>query len=178
MYSIIMNRDKSLSATVKETIKQHEKLANKIQFIFPLVYEQKDLSVCKVVMKFHNELNQASLEFLIKEDAPFRGDFMRCFLPVDSALTNAAGDVTICFSFIDIDIDNNVTYVLNTGEYILNVEPVKDYFEFVDSFDSSITAVDEMIGKKLDWYESEKSLVKKDEYCDVVLIDGTDVNAP
>ena len=64
MYTIIMNSDKTLSASIITNIFQKENLVDKIQFLFPAEYNCEDLSDFTATLKWIDPANEAHAETL------------------------------------------------------------------------------------------------------------------
>ena len=64
MYTIVMNKDKSLQATKTTTIYQRENLVDKIQFLFPQQYDEFDFTTCTATLKYVDQANIPHAEIL------------------------------------------------------------------------------------------------------------------
>lgn len=143
MYTIIMNEDKSLTATHKTTIYQREKLVDKIQFLFPQKYNDLNLSECTAILKYLDQSNIPHAEILQKDEELYK-NHLRYVLPIDTDLTSFAGDIEIRITFSKIDMEQQKQYVFHTGAYVLTVNSLKDYYSFVP--DESLEFVDQLVG--------------------------------
>lgn len=145
MYTILMNSDKSLSATNRITIYQREKLVDKIQFLFPQTYEDVSIQECTAMMKYIDQANVAHMEVLSMDDELYK-DHIRCQLNVDTKITRFAGDIKLRITFLKINPDNGITEeVLHSGEIILTISPMSDYFAFVS--DKSLEVIDQKMAE-------------------------------
>ena len=52
-------------------------------------------------------------------------------LPVDTELTQYAGDITIRLTFTKTDMEARKVFVVHTGELVIKISPLKDYYSFV-----------------------------------------------
>ena len=52
MYTILMDKHKQLVKTVETKLYQREKLTEKLQFLFPKIYNDIDLSEFTIILKF------------------------------------------------------------------------------------------------------------------------------
>lgn len=138
-----MNKNKQLIATVKTYIYQHEKLVDKIQFLFPQKYEDFDLTEFSAVLKYVDQSNVPHAEIL-QRDSELYKNHIRFYLPIDSDLTRFSGDITIRITLTKVEMSTKTQYVLNTGEYVLSIAPLKDYYAFVP--DESLEFVDQLVG--------------------------------
>lgn len=137
-----MNDDKSLTATVVTTLYQREKLADKIQILIPPNYGELDLSEFTATLKYVDQANVPHAEIL-KKDAELYKDHIRYVLPVDTELTQYAGDITIRLTFTKTDMEVKKVFVVHTGELVIKISPLKDYYSFVP--DESLEFVDQIV---------------------------------
>lgn len=146
MYTIIMNDDKSLTTTVKTKLYQKEKLVDKIQFLFPLLYNDEELSEYIIRLEYTDQRNVIHSEILAidKENYPYKENYFRCILPVDTNLTAYTGEIKIRLSLIRIDANLNTQFVLHTGEETIEIYPVRDLYSFVP--DESLEFADRLVG--------------------------------
>lgn len=144
MYIVVMQKDKSLLATVTTTLYQHENLVDKVFFLFPQNYNGLELSECTAVIKYLDQGNVPHTEVLQKSEELYK-DHLQYFLPIDSSLTKFAGDVKVRITFSKTDVAENKQYVLNTGEITISIAPLSDYYAFVP--DESLEIVDQLICK-------------------------------
>lgn len=137
-----MNDDKSLTATVVTTLYQREKLADKIQILIPPNYGELDLSEFTATLKYVDQANVPHAEIL-KKDAELYKEHIRYVLPVDTELTQYVGDITIRLTFTKTDMEVKKVFVVHTGELVIKISPLKDYYSFVP--DESLEFVDQIV---------------------------------
>lgn len=132
MYTIIMNNDKSLTASIKTTLYQREKLVDKIQFLLPLKYSPKDLDICDctIVLKYTDQGNVAHAIELIPDEELYK-EHVRCELDVDLRFTRFAGDIIMYLDFLKLNSDNGIyENVLTSGETTITIQPRSDWFAY------------------------------------------------
>lgn len=137
-----MNDDKSLTATVITTLYQREKLADKIQILIPQKYGDLKLAEFTALLKYVDQANVPHVETLHKDEDLYK-EHIRYVLPVDTNLTQYAGDITIRITLQKNDMDVRKTYVVHTGELVIKINPLKDYYNFVP--DESLEFVDQIV---------------------------------
>ncbi len=137
-----MNDDKSLTATVVTTLYQREKLADKIQILIPPNYGELDLNEFTATLKYVDQANVPHAEIL-KKEAELYKEHIRYVLPVDTELTQYAGDITIRLTFTKTDMEVKKVFVVHTGELVIKISPLKDYYSFVP--DESLEFVDQIV---------------------------------
>lgn len=143
MYTILMDKHKQLVKTVETKLYQREKLTEKLQFLFPKIYNDIDLSEFTIILKFIDQQGISHAEILSPDDDLYKGK-IRCAMPIDSDLTKFSGDISIRITFEKIDVENQTQYVLHTGETTITISPLKDYYCFVP--DKSLEFVDQLVG--------------------------------
>lgn len=139
-----MNKDKELVTTVKTTLYQREKLVDKIQFLIPETYNDLTLSDFTVILKYVDQANVPHAEILIKDEDLYKNK-LRYTLPVDTNLTRFTGDVSVRLTFSKTDSETKTQYVLHTGEAIISISPLSDFYNFVP--DESLEFVDQLVGQ-------------------------------
>lgn len=143
MYTILMNTDKSLIATNRINIYQRENAVDKIQFLLPQTYEDLNLSEFEVVVKYVDQGNVAHSEILELQEELYK-EKLQYILPVTTKITQFAGDVKLCLSVLNVNLDNDEKEeVLHTGETIINVKSIDDIFAFTPK--ESLETIDKKI---------------------------------
>lgn len=164
MYIIKMNKDKSLISSKKVVLYQHEKLVDKIQFLFPETYDDLTLSEYTAILKWQNSENTSYAEVLSLSPNLYHGKL--CYiLPVDTNLTANAGDVKLRITFVKVDTENKQQHILHTGEAIITIQPLSDYFanipdqslEFIDQLVCNLNTKIEEVETIFELYEASKA---------------------
>lgn len=143
MYTIIMDKYKQLIKTVETKLYQKEKLTEKLQFLFPVTYNDINLSDFTIILKFVDQQGIPHAEILSPDDDLYKGK-IRCTMPINSDLTEFSGEISIRITFEKIDMNSQTQYVLHTGETTISISPLKDYYSFVP--DKSLEFVDQLVG--------------------------------
>lgn len=144
LYTIVMNEYKELITTVKTTLYQREKLIDKIQFLIPELYNDISLTDFTAVLKYVDQANVPHAEILVKDNELYKNK-LRFTLPVDTNLTKFSGEISIRLTFSKTDSETNTQYVLHTGEAIISISPLSDYYNFIP--DESLEFVDQLVGQ-------------------------------
>ena len=131
MYTIIMNSDKTLSASITTNIFQKENLVDKIQFLFPAEYNCEDLSDFTATLKWIDQANEAHAETLELDQELYKGK-LRYVLPLDTEFTKFAGIIKLRITLSKIDDVTNDVYVLHTGDIEVSILP-RDEYIFVNN---------------------------------------------
>lgn len=138
-----MNDDKSLSVGKKVTIYQREELVDKIRFIIPQMYEEVDLSTCKLILKYKNPIGEPKSEIL-KKDELYKNN-LQYILPIDTKLTQLSGDIVLRLTFIRVGKDGTEENILHTGQTTIHVIAVDDWYQYIP--DNSLEIIDNLIIK-------------------------------
>lgn len=144
MYTIVMRDDKSLRITEKATLYQREKLIDKIQFLIPKTYEGTDISGFTATLKYVDQGNVAHMEVLTLTEDEEYPEYSKYILPVDTNMNQFSEDIKLRITLSKIDLDSRTQYVLHTGEVIITILPLEDYYAFVT--DESLEKIDQIIG--------------------------------
>lgn len=167
-----MNEDKSLSCTIKTTLHQREKLVDKIQFLIPNIYGDINLQDSIVLLKYIDQGNIPHAEKLVMDKELYKEDFVRCVMDVDTNLTRFAGDIKICLSFLMLNDENGLhEEVMHSGEIIISIVPLDDYFAFVS--DDSLQVIDKVMVELEAKLKATNSLL---ESCEKLHPDNSDEN--
>lgn len=126
IYTIIMNSDKTLTATVTTNLYQRENLVDKIYFLFPQEYNCESLSDYVATLKWIDPANEAHSEILTLDEALYK-ERLRYILPVDTEFTKFAGTLKLRITFSKTDNITNETYVLHTGDIDVTILPRNEY---------------------------------------------------
>lgn len=142
MYTILMKADKSLVATVRATLFQREKLVDKIQFLIPYMYEDLDIRDCQIVLKYIDQGNEAHTEILIMDEELYKENYVRCVMPVDTNLTQFAGDISVHLSFLSLSTEPELhEEVMHSDDIVITISPRSDLYNFVS--DKSLSVIDQ-----------------------------------
>ena len=154
MYTIIMNENKELVTSKRATLYQREKLADKIQFLFPLKYEDVDFNEFVAVLKYIDQGNIYHSEVLAKSSELYK-DKLRFILPVDTKLNYFAGNILIHINMKKIDADTGTSEtLLKTSEVMITINP-ENYVEPSDDFTNKLVALEAQVSAINEKVDSE-----------------------
>lgn len=138
MYTILMHDDKTLSASHKTNIYQHDNLADKIQFLFPTNCGEIDLTTCSVLLRYIDQGNIPHEEPLIIDEELYKNHIRATFDVKSTELTYFAGDVDIHLCFIKVTDDASDYVALQTGDITITVLPRPAAFTPVQTSQSAL----------------------------------------
>lgn len=189
MYTIIMNEDKSLIASVTETIYQRENLVDKIQFLCPLKHNDISLADYKAILKYIDQGNELHFEVLARDSELYKNK-LRYVLPVDTKLTRFAGNISVRLMFTqDTSSDALLNPVLKTGDCVITVlkddtlicspELISSIAELENRINETEASVDELKSVKADnisYNEETNELLLKagDKVIDAAILEECD----
>ena len=143
MLTVKMLSDKSLVMTKPTTLYQRQSLVDEMQILLPNVYDSVDLTPYDVTIEYIDPGNNAHMEQLVKDDELYQDKFIRCTMALDSKFTYIAGDVIMKLTLTHVDESEGKKYILKTGELVVTIQKLNDYFAYVDS--DSISSIDQKI---------------------------------
>lgn len=143
MYIICMTPQKLLITTKKENLFKGEKLVDKFCFYIPEKYGDIDISEYIVVLQYLNTNEVVYTDLLEKAESDKDG-FSKYILPVDTNMTKESGVIEIRLLLSYVDEESKKQYVLRTESTNVEIQTVKDYYNFIP--DESLNAVAQMIG--------------------------------
>lgn len=145
MYQILMTADKNLITTEKIKIYQREKLIDKIQFIIPKEYDGYSLTDFIPYIKYVDQVNCVHSELLSISNEDYKESYFSCTVPVDTNLTQYAGEIKFRLQLTKYDEEKEQQLVLTTDETSVVISPVSDIYEFVP--DKSLDIITQAIGE-------------------------------
>ena len=83
------------------------------------------------------------MEILEKDIETYNG-YSKYILPIDTNLTQFTGSIRIRITLSKTDLENKKQYVLHTGETVISISPLEDYYAFVT--DESLEYIDQIVG--------------------------------
>ncbi len=143
MLTIKMLSDKSLVITQPVNLYQRQSLVDNMQILIKPDFNGIDLTNYTATLEWIDPANVAHIEILNKDEELYNDQFLRYTLDVDSKFTYMAGDNTMKVTLSYSDESEGKKYVLKTGEVVVKVLKLNDYFVYAD--ESSMTSIDNKI---------------------------------
>lgn len=149
MYVILVNKDNTLSAPLKERIVQRSKLVDTLWILSHPIYKGFDMTNATVLMEYIKPVSREYKTEVLQLSSELYEDHLKYTLPFDTELTNEAGDIEIQLSFIYVDIDVNgkpIQKVRKTAPaHKLTIVPIEAWSNIIP--DSALSAIDQRIIK-------------------------------
>lgn len=119
MYTLLINENKEVIATHRETIMQRDKLVNKLQVLCPRMFNGLDVSQFDLAMMYRLPISHdLKLVILTLNDTDYKEEYCNYILDIDTDITSENGDVEITFQFMSTELSD-------TGENIERVQGIK-----------------------------------------------------
>lgn len=149
MYTILINEDNTMTVTQKQRIVQKSKLVDDLHFLVNPIYNGRDMSAATVLMEYLMPASKKyRSEILVLGNETYK-DHLRYELPVDTQLTEEAGDVEIqiTFIYVDMDIDGNIIQRVRkiAPPHKITIIPISAWSDIIP--DSALGALDQRIIK-------------------------------
>ena len=139
MYTILINEDNTLTASVVERVMQQSKLVDTLHFLADPEYKGKDMRDYVVMLEYRLPVSKKyRTEFLTLSDELYKNK-LEYKLPFDTALTSEAGVIEFQLTFGNIEMDAEG----RTTQYIRKVGPGE--IKIVDVYDWAATIPDEAL---------------------------------
>ena len=175
MYTILVNDDNTLSATLKQRIIQRSKLTDDFCFLAPAIYNGKNMENCIALLEYLTPVGREyKTEILVKDDELYNG-YIQYFLPIDTNFTKEAGTLELQLSFIMAEItpDGAEQQVVRKTAPTHKVEiiPISAWSDIIP--DSALTPIDQRL-MKMD--AQLRAIQDAGEMSDRVHVDGLAFN--
>lgn len=147
-YVIMINDDNSMTTTQKRRIVQRSKLVDELWFLVKPMYNDYNMADFTVVLEYLMPVSKKYRnEFLTLADDTYQG-YLKYTLPVNTKLTNEAGQIEIKVSFIYSDLDESgksVQRVRKITSAFIDVIPSSAWSDVIP--DCALSALDQRIIK-------------------------------
>lgn len=147
-YTILVNEDNTMTTTQKRRIVQRSKLVDDLWFLVPQMYNGYNMAVFTVLLEYVLPVSKRyQSDILVLSDSTYNG-FLKYHLPVDTVITDEAGDIDLMLTFLYVDIDeygNTVQRVRKVVGHKICVCPISAWSDIIP--DSALTALDQRIIK-------------------------------
>lgn len=143
MYTITLNDQKMLITSGKQKLYQRENNVNKIRFLFPLEYEEVDLSEATWSAQYNlTQINEPHTYLFSDGDTTYKEGYISFLMPVTIDMTKSAGDIEIYVTATQI-VDGEDSEVLHSYPTTIVIHPLKDLYAYAP--DSSFSAIDQRL---------------------------------
>lgn len=146
MYTLLVNDNNEIVATVKERIMQRSKLVDNLHILVNPTYKGFNMSDFTVMMEYINPVSREyKTEILVKSDELYK-EKLEYKLPFDTCLTKEAGKIELQLTFIKLEMDdegNAVQRVRKAGPATITIVPVSAWSNIIP--DSALSALDQRL---------------------------------
>ncbi len=123
-----MNSDKSLICTKYNIIRQYDNVINSLYFLFPVEYNDIDLSEFSATLFYQLPNGDVYMEVLDKDDELYK-EHSKYNFKIASKFTEYGGDVRFKIVLSKDDIEQGIQYLLNTSECKITVEGEPSFYD-------------------------------------------------
>lgn len=148
MYVILVNNDNTLSAPKKQRIMQRSKLVDTFWFLVHPIYNNIDLTDCKVLLEYLTPVSRQYKTEILKLSEEKYEDHLKYLLPIDTELTAEAGEIELQLTFAKAEFDANgnfFTPVRKTDSINVNVFPINKWADIIP--DEALNSIDQRLIK-------------------------------
>lgn len=173
MYTVLIQDDNSVIATVRQRIMQNSNLVDSLRIIVPKTYNDIDLSECTAYLEYLTPINHRHnyIELEIA-NAEYETDYILYQISFDANLTSEVGNLKFYIHFIQVEMNEDgevKTPVRQTDEFTIPIIPIADWFskpeELLNAFDKKLIEQQEIIKAMADL----QSTISSDKIDDIKL---------
>lgn len=157
MYTVIVGSDSSIVASVVEPIIQGSNFEHTMRILVPPEYHGYDTTTFMSLFEYKTPSGAVGSETLTASEQTYKG-FVEYLLPVKSAMTNDAGVVVFCITFL-LNVEENgrkQAVVLKTQPADLMIWKSDEWIG--DLPDGTLNAIDEKMLKLAEMQEELKGM--------------------
>ena len=146
MYTLLINENNEIVATVKERIMQRSKLVDSLHFLVSPSYKGLDMSGFTATMEYILPVSREyKTETLVKSDELYK-EQIEYVLPFDTMLTKEAGKIEISLTFTQVSLDadgKSKQLVRKAGPATITIVPSTAWSDIIP--DSALSALDQRL---------------------------------
>lgn len=143
MYTLLINNDNTVTASISHPIMQRSKLVDDLYFLVPKEYNSWDMSEFDLIMGYRTPISHSfNYKKLVLTDENYKERYLRYTLTLDTDLTAENGDVEINLEFIGVFMQTDGTVIQRTRTimpYKLTVVPIASWFTAPDDALDTLT---------------------------------------
>lgn len=108
MYTLLVNPDNTITASIKERIVKRSKLCDNIHILIPVDYKGMDMSDFEVTMFYELPVSREKYSVaLSKEPEIYKSKFLEYKIPVDTWLTREEGTVSFSLTLSKVEMSED-----------------------------------------------------------------------
>lgn len=146
MYTILVTDNNELVTTKKECIMQRSKLVDTLRFLVSEEYKDANMRDFECTLEYVRPASRKyKVEMLVLSDSTYE-DYLQYTLPLDTELTEEAGQVEMTLTFTSLQMNEDgkaVQYVRKTSIGYLDITPISAWSDIVP--DEALTPLDQRI---------------------------------
>lgn len=145
MYTLLLNDDNSLICSTKHVLMQRSSLVDIFHIVIPKMYGEIDMTDFTCTMEYVMPISKKyKTETLIGE--AYKEDFIEYKIPLDSKLSQEAGDIELQLTFTKVELNDDgqkVQYVRHTQTANVPITPITAWSDIIP--DEALSGLDNRI---------------------------------
>lgn len=146
MYTFLINKDNTLTASVQDRIMERTKLVDNLHFLADPTYNDVDMSDFTVTLEYLLPISKKyKTEILSKSESLYKNK-LEYILPFDTNLTCEPGDIEIQLTFTKVTMDVQgelYQHVRHVGPGVIHIVPINAWSDIIP--DDALTALDQRL---------------------------------
>lgn len=143
MYTLLINNDNTVTATVTHPIMQRSKLVDDLYFIVPKMYNKYDMSEFSFVMEYRTPISHTyNYKVLVLTDPDYKQEYLRYTIDIDTDLTSENGELELNLKFIGTFMQADGTVLQQVRELApctITIVPIASWFTAPDEALDTLT---------------------------------------
>ena len=147
MYTILINKDDTITASIRENIMHRSSMVNKLHILTDPIYQENgenlDMRDFTCVIEYVLPVTRKYIVEVLTPSEELYKDKLEYFLPIDTRITSEPGDVSYKFQFNKLDMASDGSFIERsrlTSSSILQIIPVERWDDYIASDDLSSIA--------------------------------------
>lgn len=143
MYTLLINNDNTVTASVTHPIMQRSKLVDDLYFIVPKMYNKYDMADFDFIMEYRTPISHTyNYKALTLTDPSYKNDYLRYTIDIDTDLTSENGELELNLKFVGTFMQQDGTVLQQVRELApctLTIIPVVSWFTAPDEALNTLT---------------------------------------
>jgi hypothetical protein len=147
LYTILINKDDTITASVRENIMHRTSMVNKLHILTDPIYQENgmnlDMRNFTCVIEYVLPVTRKYIVEVLTPSEELYKDKLEYFLPIDTRITSEPGDVAYKFQFTKLEMAPDGSFIERsrlTSSSVLQIIPVERWDDYIASDDLSSIA--------------------------------------
>lgn len=173
MYTILVNNDNTLMASIKERIMHRSTMVDKLHFLVDQKYGDLDMSKFTCILEYKLPIsNKYIVETLVLSQELYKNK-LEYLLPITTKITSEFGNVSMKLTFTYLEMDENgntIEHVRNTDSIILPIIPIERWSDYIPDTDlDAIAQIMMSLQSKIEEEKAYAEILHQNQVNDLVL---------